>query len=668
MILWLTSCTLGLTYERTPWQLQDHDYIVVAPDEGDRALNGILTHRHSMEAATGDPDPGAPRKGQVDVRTAGELVARVPAANVIVIGRDSDEPAANTARERGWTILVKWTHGVPYRRRGEAAGASRTSWTAYDEFRDTIVLNGKGLDIIYGHSRDRRIKRMLLIGQDYSGHGLYGAGAKTVDSGRVDYLFGIDWRDEDALAGGIARYFGASRQPEAVLEVAGILSRAYKTLAGDVVETFDLGEYFAELDAGYLGRPRQPQLVWPGPGPAPAPAPVSFSSHPMRPESLAPKMPRAAERAGQFCPKRSPRVASRPIEEGTSVLGTSYGYGPDPPRKAKKTPSDTARGPAAQPVDDDEPVDQAATSDAATSAETAPQGDEGGAPAPATTQQDKPRGTFGERARKMTYDFGPASTPRMKHKTWERALVPECFVEVELEPPTGCRARKRHLSGAEQSRKRRGLRPWRRRRRRQKSKRMAFQTDKDVTEDGSGGQAPMDVDDTAASDKDEDVEMVDAVDADSTSKDTVMVDVKAPRQSGTAEHRHCRDDKAAPPGEEKLGRRRGYNRSRTAPPRQPAPEYRRIYPLSHTSQLLHFVTQQSLPWIGSAYNCWALSSTDGRASRQLQEQAAAAITARSAQQDGIARLGAAIAQPQGGHENAQERVRVPLAANSHDRR
>lgn len=510
---------------------------------------------------------------------AERLVRKTVPQNIIVMGRDSDEPAVSTAQERGWSILVGWEHGVPFRQRGKPPEKSAGPYC------DTILLYAPGLDRMYGNSRERRMKRSLLVGQDYSDGGLYGAGAKTVDDGRARPLLDVDWYDEDAFLRALAKFFGSGTPPAAVEETANRLLRGLQTWTGEEVDLFNIAEYYNELDQESslprdIHSPQRSKLVWPGEGPPP-PNPADFSSHPLRPVNLAARTPRTPNSPGSG--PRTPRLRLRPFAQNGSVLQDHASIPPDKPRprKSKLAPEEEEQ----EEEDDDDSGDEE---------EEEP-------------SSKKETGAFGKKARRSYYDYGPASTFRLPHTTWERSLVEECFVPAEEPPPPHrTRKRKRHLSGAAQSRKRRGLQPWRRRRK------------------GTAkpeGQPELERVERPASKVSNDI---------TTDDDRGVVMLGDP---GTS-------------------------------PDSSTPRLVRLYPFQHTLRLLHFSLQQSLPWLRHALDHWAQIMSDPAASGSAKEALVRDFATRTRRRDGFSQVGAALAQGTGGREVNPEKVRRVLVTFS----
>lgn len=578
-----------------------------------------MTARHALPLDANTPSTTC---GEISVEQAGRIAAAVRPEKVIVIGRDSDEPGINTAAERGWSVLVHWSGGVPYRRRGQPATARRIA----DELlrRDTILLSGAGLDELYGSDRTRRMKRALVIGQDYSGSGICGVGAKTVDGGKVDAVLGTDWSDTDTLRRALSRFLKAGANDKIVTAVATRLQLGLKTMEGAAVETFDVAEYHRQLETDPVARANaadtRPVLVWPGPGPAPRRPKATPGGHPMGPYS----------RTGRKSSKPS-RLRHRPIRGETDILARSREYGPDQPRgikrkqtssaatasagtKRTKTSSSSANvqmGAAAERDKDvemrgadagtpqpgaDAPGAEAETGDAA---EQDSQSDHGGGKASAPPASKK--------ARQMTYDYGPASTQRLDHNTWERHLVPQCFIRRTALPASAGRPRKRHLSGAAQARKRRELRPWRRR---QKKRILQVEPPQTGATPTAGPTRKSTAAETRASDK-----------ASTTAKPETPTDRAMPRDPPAA-----------------------------------TTTTNRVYPFSYGVRLLHFCVQQSLPWLERALSALVEDATTQSASARVREERVAELARESAKRDGLARLVARIARPEGGREQQDTRV------------
>ena len=651
---------LPLKETESSLQFEANDYILIADDEGDRALNRVLTARHEL------PDPDAdvelPRLGELDIFQAERLVCRSDPSSIVVIGRDTDEPAINTARERKWSILVGWNNGVAYRRRGSPA--DKTWRKKSGPYSDTILLFAPGLDRLYTSSRERRMKRSLLLGQDYSDRGLYGAGQKTIDSGRAKPLLDVDWRNLPALQAALARYFGSGTPTEAAEETARRFSTALRTWAGERVAVLDVSTFYAELDLDPARDPnapiRRPGLVWPTAN-WPDARPAKTDQHPLAPAKLSPRMPRDPSRAGQIQPARSPRLRLRPFVESGSVLQGHQDAPPDKPRTPKTRRSKKEREASDDGDDEEEEDDKEEDDDEEEDDEEEDDGDkeddgQGSKGTKRAAAQPKATGSFGTRARKPTFDYAPASTHRLVHGTWERSLVPECFIEQE-EPLKGRRRRKRHLSGSAQRRKRRGHQPWQSRRRTEQSKQRDELLEQALAQ---AQKLDEDVDD-------EDVDM-----------DSPSSGIGGPELEMTT-------------GNDKLeGRRRGYVFGKrnlpsssppsssspprsSLPPRSPSllppkqvpepPRLVRLRPFQYVLRLVDFCMKQSLPWLRSAYSAWATSVSDPQTVGSAQEGAVRLATLETKGRDGVAHIGAMLAQAGGGREDAQEKV-CPSTARS----
>lgn len=621
-------------------QFDESDFLLNATDEGDRALNQILTARHGL-LPDPDPDLELPTRGELDMEQAELLVTRTPVENIVVIGRDSDEPAANTAKERTWSILVDWESGVPFRQRGvpPVSVLDKTN----GPFCTTILLEAAGLDKIYGPDREQRMKRALLIGQDYSDGGLYGAGQKTVDSGRARPILDVDWHDSAAFSTALAKYFGRRTDRSVIEETARRLARGLRTWAGEEVELFHVGEYYADLDNAAANKSTglpdlsRGTLVWPGTHARPK-QPQDFPDHPLGTRRLSPRMPRDPTLAGTVRPERTPRLRKRPFATGSSVLDGHARLPPDQPRP-KKGGTDGEEE-EEMPGGDGANVEEEAEEEE----EDEEEGEERAAAAGASTAAKEP-GAFGTKARKSFYDYGPASTHRLKHRTWERALVDECFVPnpPPTPPPYPTCSRKRHLSGAAQARKRRGLQLWSGRRKQRHDEGV------DRSVDSLTVPSPTPRPPTSPAPEHGNLDKLNSLDVEmaEVTQDEDVEMAESTQDAETAETTSEAGD----------GRRRGYTSSGDRPrSKQGQHNHVRLFPFQHVARLLHFCTEQSLPWIRRAYSVWSLSSTNQQPTGAEQEAQLREVARWTAKRDGIARLGAAWAQPKGGSEKQDDQV------------